>query len=700
MSGLKASLQQLQDKARRDGWASIADAVTALLSRHPDHPNLLALRANAANAAGDLDAMIAALERLIALRPNIQFTRMLADAHNLRGSRSRTRGDAQAALDDFRRACAIEPAHGLAWFNAGLALVDLERPDEAAMQFERHLHLRPDDRIAAFWHALVRGERHVSEWLRQHPEGPPDHTVAAERLARHGMVETAAAALTQCGPDGDLDAADRALVTLHQRAACMAIDAAAPAVIAARRAANQPSLRAELVAALRLPAIHDSTSSLLAHRRRYEQGLEELENRWTDDYLRRAAPRLEDLAHSNFLLAYQGLHDRALQAEFGRLLERAVRANWPALAEMPGHAVPRRIGLLSSCWRHCTAGMYFSGWIDWLVEAGHEVVLYQLGPKRDAWTDRCAAWATRFRFLDGSLAEAATTIRDDELSLLIYPELGMDARLLPLAALRLAPHQAVAWGHPVTSGMPSIDTFVSCASMEPDDAATHYTEALLALPGLGVDYRRPDLPPPLPAESFGLDPARPRILVPQSLFKLHPDGDAVLVSIATHRADAQFVLFGAEVSEWNTLFRARVGGAFAQAGLDAERSIRWLPLGNRDRFLQVNQACDLVLDSLHWSGGNTSLDALCCGLPIVACPGDTMRSRQSTAMLTRLGLAADLVTTDAAAQAEQVVALLGDPDQRHGLATKIRDRRDTLFDAAPARRALLDWVERLDQGVR
>jgi CRISPR-associated protein Csy1 len=71
-----------------------------------------------------------------------------------------------------------------------------------------------------------------------------------------------------------------------------------------------------------------------------------------------------------------------------------------------------------------------------------------------------------------------------------------------------------------------------------------------------------------------------------------------------------------------------------------------LPVMGHDAYLQVNCACDALLDTLRWSGGNTSLDALACGLPMVTLPGALMRGRQTAAMLQMAGVP-ELVARDA-----------------------------------------------------
>ena len=64
----------------------------------------------------------------------------------------------------------------------------------------------------------------------------------------------------------------------------------------------------------------------------------------------------------------------------------------------------------------------------------------------------------------------------------------MDPLAGRLAAQRLAPVQCVAWGHPETTGMPTLDYFLSSDLMEPPDGEAHYTEHLVRLPNLGLCY--------------------------------------------------------------------------------------------------------------------------------------------------------------------------------------------------------------------
>ena len=64
----------------------------------------------------------------------------------------------------------------------------------------------------------------------------------------------------------------------------------------------------------------------------------------------------------------------------------------------------------------------------------------------------------------------------------------MDPISTQLAAQRLAPVQCNSWGHPDTSGFPTLDYYLSSDLMEPPDGQDHYTERLVRLPNLSVYY--------------------------------------------------------------------------------------------------------------------------------------------------------------------------------------------------------------------
>ena len=104
-----------------------------------------------------------------------------------------------------------------------------------------------------------------------------------------------------------------------------------------------------------------------------------------------------------------------------------------------------------------------------------------------------------------------------------------------------------------------------------------------------------------------------------------------------------------------------------------------------------------MLDTLRWSGGNTSLDALAMGLPIVTRPGRFMRGRQSAGMLSLAGLD-DLVAHDDDDYVRIAAQLASDRDFRVVQARRTREAAAALFGDRSPVIAFAEALERLVRG--
>ena len=190
---------------------------------------------------------------------------------------------------------------------------------------------------------------------------------------------------------------------------------------------------------------------------------------------------------------------------------------------------------------------------------------YHTGTGCDAVTAAAAELCNRF--VRGPLPAERwrETILADRPDVLIYPELSMDAMAGWLAAHRLAPVQCVSWGHPETSGLPTMDYFLSSEAMEPPEGQQHYTEQLVRLPRLSIYYEPPEAEPvAIERSEFGLRPGGTVFWCAQSLYKYLPQYDCVFPHIARQLDDVQFVFikypYGDHITE---LFRKRLDRAFA-----------------------------------------------------------------------------------------------------------------------------------------
>jgi CRISPR-associated protein Csy1 len=440
---------------------------------------------------------------------------------------------------------------------------------------------------------------------------------------------------------------------------------------------------------LGLPAAYAGSDSLAEIRSEFMRRLEVFVAEYSPRELVGMQAMPNDLVWDNFYLAYQGGDDRGAQTRYGDWLSHGMSALLPEFAEAPD--VPQRsrprVAFVGSQFHGCTVGWYFAAWIEHLAQSGWDVVLVRTpGSRRDELTERLARVASDVE-CNGGVEKNAARIRDLACDVIVYPELGMDGHVLALAAMRLARAQVCAWGHPVTSGLPTIDAFVSCSAMEPPNAQEHYRERLVTLPGIGTRYTGPSLPPPLSARELGIPDDRTPYLVPQALYKLHPDSDSILVDIVRRDPSALFVLFELKAPSPALLVRDRLHRALREAGEDPQRHLFWVPECSRSDYLRINSACAAMIDTLHWSGGNATLDALHSGLPVVTCPGKYMRGRQSAAMLRLLGCD-DLIAGTPQELAEIAVSVAHVRLRRDDVVARIRGNLPSLTESDEALRAL------------
>ncbi|MBF0333390.1 MAG: hypothetical protein HQL40_07045, partial [Alphaproteobacteria bacterium] len=445
-----------------------------------------------------------------------------------------------------------------------------------------------------------------------------------------------------------------------------------------------------------LPRVYHSGEEMAVWRTRFADAVAILEHATPLDQpeaVRRAVAGLS--LRTNFELAYQEGDDRPIQEAFGRLTSRVMAAALPGFATAPTPG-PRpdkrlRIGYASSYfWSH-TISLLFAGWIMRQDRDRFSTHVYLTGGRRDQTTEVLARNCDLFRDLRGDLGLAAKAIRDDDLDVLVYPDLGMEPRSAMLAALRLAPVQCVGMGHPVTTGLPTVDWFLTSAMMEPDDGESHYSERLLRLPGTSFHYRPNTAPPAKGRAALGLPDEGVLYLCCQAQQKYLPQHDGLPPAIAQRVPEARFVFVEhRSLLQVNHMFRARLERAFAARGLDPARHLIFRPWLAWPDFLDLNAACDVFLDTVGWSGGNTSLEALSRDLPVVTLPGRLMRGRHSLAMLRIVGAEA-CIARDADDYVAIAARLGTDPAFRDGQRALIRQGRGRLFEDVSPVRALEEF---------
>lgn len=305
---------------------------------------------------------------------------------------------------------------------------------------------------------------------------------------------------------------------------------------------------------LMLPILYDTVAEIDLSRQEFTKGLSALIKNTSLATVDQREQALKLIGtETNFCLAYQAQNDLNLQITYGEFAHKIIAANYPELCK-PLPVPPLtpqgkiRVGYISHylC-QHTVSGLYL-GWL----RSGHseqfEIYSYSTNPKFDLvtaeykqYSDQFEHWPHPPKFDKHYLQSLGEKIRADQLHILVFLDIGMHPTMTILAGMRLAPIQCVTWGHPVTSGLPTIDYFLSSQLMEPPNAQSHYSEQLICLPKLSISFAKPLLKNPKNRANFQLDETRVIYLCCQSLFKYLPQYDYLFPAIAQRVPQAQFV---------------------------------------------------------------------------------------------------------------------------------------------------------------
>lgn len=431
---------------------------------------------------------------------------------------------------------------------------------------------------------------------------------------------------------------------------------------------------------LLVPIIYEAPEEIEFYRQRFIRGLQNLIQQTSLDNPEERENALLGIGRlTNFYLSYQAKNDRELQCQYGNLVHRIMAANYPHWAtplSMPPLQENNkiRIGYVSAYLHSYSGTLWLTGWLRHCDRKSFEIYCYYIGNEPDPITKQFQAYSDRFYHIPHNLEAACEQIIADKLHILVFPEIGMNPQTLQMAGLQLAPVQCVAWGHPVTSGLPTIDYFLSSDLMEPEKAQEHYSETLIRLPNIGVSYPRPTIPPLIKSRAnFQLSEDAVIYLCCQAPFKYLPQYDFIFAEIARRVPKAQFIFLRGKV------LKPRLERAFSAVGLKSEDYCVFLTIPERLDYLMINLLSDVYLDTFTWSGGNTTLEAIACNLPVVTFPGEFMRGRHSYSFLKMI----DMTETIARNEAEyiEIAVKLGlDPVWRRHIAERMNENHDRLYD--------------------
>ena len=624
------------------GKASAA-AFHRALEAVPGHAMARLHLAKLSLASGQAGDGMKLLQSVVASDPS------LAEAQFHLGNLLRVRGDLDTAEKHYRNAVFSRPDYLDALVNLGGLLKDRGRNDEAALHLEHALRLKPDSADAAFNLGMARVNQRMwveaSHWLQSTLAANPKQADAQYWLGNASMGL------------GDAATARKAYQA------------------AIRVNGNYVQARWGHAMA-QLPAVPQSDEEQIHAVGAFAKEVDKLRtwfrvHRPTDAYKAVGAQQ-------PYYLAYIPQDHRAVLSQYGELCT-SLMGVWARKVGVPtpirSTGSKCKIGIVSAhIHEHSVWRAIVHGWVEHFDPTQFEIHIFYTGTGRDAQTDLAAQRSTRFYYAEGDWVAWSKVISNARIDVLAYPEIGMDSTTVRLASLRLAPVQLASWGHPITTGLPTMDLFVSAKALEPQGAEAHYTEKLVELPGLGCCYHPFALAPtPIDLSPWGLGKTDRILLCAGTPFKYAPQNDALWIDIARRCQPCKLIFFRSKPESLSSLLEARLRKAFVDANMDFDTHVRFIPWLPQTDFFALLDRADAYLDSAGFSGFNTAMQAVERCTPIVAWEGQFMRSRFASGILQELGLDEWVATSvnEYAALVERLCAnsALRD-DVRHTLSTR------------------------------
>ena len=626
-----------------------------ILQADPHHADALHFLGVLAHQIGRHDMAVDLIGRAIAQNGRVPAF------HNNLGNALKAQGKLQEAAASYSEALSHKPDHVGALFNLGLVLQMQGHLEEAAASYRRALSHKPDyaeahGNLGNTLQAQGRLEEAVACYgraLRYRPAYAEVHSNLGNVLKAQGKYAEAVASHGRAL----VHKPDNAEAHINLGNALREQGQPAEAAASYQRALvlDRDNAEARLgLATAMIPVFADTVADGIAATEKFARSLEEL-TAWSGANPGKLGKSVG--GSQPFYLAYRPADVTALLSRYGDLICAGAAVHWqPRIAEGGSVRPPRervRIVVVSGQVRqHPVWDAVLRGIVAHLDRRRFEVVLYHTG----SMTDEETTWAKGRvdRFVQGPRSTRAwlDEVAGDRPDVMFYPEVGMDPATCALAALRLAPLQVAGWGHPVTTGLPSIDLFVSGELLEATGAERHYREKLIRLPGTGVCT---DL---APVQSQPWDgPARPencvRFALCQQPIKFDPADDVLLTRIAKAVGPSEFWLAAPKKLHWATArLRNRLAAAFRAEGLDPDAHLREMPWLPRDQFAGFLDEMDVFLDCPAFSGYTTAWQAIHRGIPIVTLEGEFLRQRLASGLLRQIGM-----TDGIASSADQYVQI-------------------------------------------
>lgn len=282
-----------------------------------------------------------------------------------------------------------------------------------------------------------------------------------------------------------------------------------------------------------------------------------------------------------------------------------------------------KIGFFSEFFTNHTIGKLFKGLIFNLDKSIFEIIIFHsINTKKSStfneFLNSEITQGIKNIILDKNFSEKVMTIRNENLDMVFFPDIGMSTEFYYLSFIRFANVQITSWGHPITSANDSIDFFLSSDLLKSDDDKKNFSEKLIYLKNLPMYFYKPKIKNILGNNEINNQNI---YFCSQTLIKFHPHFDQILNKILIEDKKAKIFL----IDDYNLGLKLK-NRLKNNIPNNFERIIFLNKLSLEDYINKCGQA-SVLLDSLYFGAGNSFHESMYYGTPTVTLPTENLKSR-------------------------------------------------------------------------
>ncbi len=393
---------------------------------------------------------------------------------------------------------------------------------------------------------------------------------------------------------------------------------------------------------------------------------------------RRTIELQPDLNSAHSLLLYTMNYSQQLsRAEIFKAHTDWAEKHEPANRQQPTHnntAEPERrlrIGYVSADFRGHSVAFFFEPILANHNQQTFEIYCYSDTLKTDQTTKRMQGLSKHWRNCCSlSDADVAQMIIDDQIDILIDLAGHTDNNRLSMFASQPAPIQATYLGYPNTTGLRSMQYFITDRHCDPEpESDQYYSEKLRRLPNAFFCYQPPANSPAVAATPV-LKNGYISFASFNNLAKIGDDVVKLWADVLKAVPDSRLLIQCLSLNDPPT--RVRFEDLFAANEIDTNR-IDFTAAKDFDSYLSGHADVDIVLDTLPWNGHTVSCHALWMGVPVITLAGNRHSARMGASILTNLDLN-DCIANSEPEFIAAAVALSQDTQQLAHLRQALRPR--------------------------